>query len=58
MSWKAIAKDGATAAELCLAKDHVRGKTMLAFEDSDPGEWYGCGYSRKSWRRRSKNGEI
>lgn len=39
---KAIAKDGVTAAELRLAKDHVRGKTMLAFEDSaTQAEWYG-----------------
>jgi predicted Zn-dependent peptidase len=39
---KKVAKSGVTAEELARAKDHIRGKTMLAFEDSaTQAEWYG-----------------
>ena len=37
-----IQKQGVTAEELARAKDHLRGRTMLAFEDSAmQAEWYG-----------------
>ncbi len=39
---KKLIKDGVTTEELRRAKDHVRGKTTLAFEDSAvQAEWYG-----------------
>ncbi len=39
---KKIAKNPVTAEELRRAKDHIRGRTLLAFEDSaTQAEWYG-----------------
>lgn len=39
---KKISKEPVTAEELRRAKDHIRGRTMLAFEDSSTqADWYG-----------------
>ncbi|MFZ2804700.1 MAG: pitrilysin family protein [Patescibacteria group bacterium] len=47
---KSVVKDGVTAEELRRAKDNVRGRTMLAFEDSaTQAEWYG-----KQWLFQAK----
>lgn len=37
-----LAKDGVTRSELAYAKDHLRGKMLIHFEDSaSQGDWYG-----------------
>lgn len=47
---KKILKHGVTAEELRRAKDHIRGRTMLSFEDSaTQAEWYG-----RQWLFRKK----
>lgn len=47
---KKLIRSGVTAEELRRAKDHIRGKTTLAFEDSaTQAEWYG-----KQWLFQKK----